>query len=107
MGRGCVGLWGALLGAAPALAQEPPAEVRSLREVEGAIASSVDLARGTLMLAEARGRVELRVDASTTILLLAARGAWRIRRLGEAVASRLRAGRGRARWRSGFELLEP
>jgi hypothetical protein len=57
-----------LLGAVPALAQEPPAEVRSLREVEGAI-SSVDVRRGTLTLAEARGRVELRVDASTTIFL--------------------------------------
>lgn len=68
MSRGGVGVWGALLGAVPALAQEPPAEVRSLREVEGAI-SSVDVRRGTLMLAEARGRVELRVDASTTIFL--------------------------------------
>jgi hypothetical protein len=68
MGRAYWGLWGVLLGAVPALAQEPPAEVRSLREVEGAI-SAVDVRKSTLLLAEARGRVELHVDASTTIFL--------------------------------------
>jgi hypothetical protein len=68
MGLGRVGLWGALLGAVPALAQEPPAEVRGLREVEGAI-FAVDVRQRTLSLAQARGRVELRVEASTTIFL--------------------------------------
>ena len=58
------------LGAVPALAQEPPAEVRSLREVHGAI-TAVD-ARGstvTVTLEEASERVELRVDGDTTIFL--------------------------------------
>lgn len=68
MGRGYVGLLGAVLGAVPALAQEPLAEVRSLREVQGAI-TAVDARQGTLMLAEGKGRVELRVDESTTIFL--------------------------------------
>ncbi|MDY7227934.1 hypothetical protein [Hyalangium rubrum] len=68
MGRAYLGLWGVVLSAGPALAQEPPAEVRSLQEVQGAIAS-VDARRGTLMLSEGKGRVELRVDASTTIFL--------------------------------------
>jgi hypothetical protein len=63
-----VGLWGALLGAVPALAQEPPAEVRSLREVQGPI-TAVDAQGGTLTLEHSSGRVELRVDGSTTIFL--------------------------------------
>jgi hypothetical protein len=63
-----MGLWGALLGAVPALAQAPPAEVRSLREVQGAI-TAVDARRGTLTIEVAGERVELRVDASTTIFL--------------------------------------
>jgi hypothetical protein len=68
MGRGYWGLWSVWLWAIPALAQEPPAEVRSLREVQGTI-SAVDPRKGTLVLEEARGRVRLHVDASTTIFL--------------------------------------
>jgi len=66
--RASWGAWGALLAAGPALAQEPPAEVRSLRQMEGAI-SSVDVRHRKLMLAEGRERVELQVDAGTTIFL--------------------------------------
>jgi hypothetical protein len=68
MARGGWAVWGAVLAAGPALAQEPPAEVRRLLELEGAI-SSVDVRHGTLMLTAGRERVELRVDASTTIFL--------------------------------------
>jgi hypothetical protein len=70
MSRGYVGVWSAVLLAAamPALAQDPPAEVRSLREVQGEI-TAVDGAGGTLTLEEPSGRVELRVDGSTTIFL--------------------------------------
>jgi hypothetical protein len=58
------------LGAVPALAQEPPAEVRSLREVQGPI-TAVDARGGTVTvtLEEASERVELRVDGDTTIFL--------------------------------------
>lgn len=57
-----------MLAAGPALAQEPPAEVRSLREMVGAI-SSVDVRHRKLTLAEGRERVEVQVDAGTTIFL--------------------------------------
>jgi len=66
--RGCGWLWGVVLAAGPALAQEPAAEVRGLREMEGAVAS-VNVQGSKLMLAEGRQRVELHVDASTTIFL--------------------------------------
>jgi hypothetical protein len=69
MGRGNLWLWGvAALGALPALGQEQPAEVRSLREVEGSI-TAVDVRKGTLTLEEASGRVELHVDGGTTFFL--------------------------------------
>jgi hypothetical protein len=68
MVRGYLWLAVAWLGAVPALAEEPPAEVRSLREVSGSI-TAVDMHRGTLTLEEASGRVELRVDGDTTIFL--------------------------------------
>ena len=68
MGRGVVWLGAMVLGAVPALAQEPPEEVRGLRQVEGSV-SSVDVRSSKLMLAEGRKRVELHVDASTTIFL--------------------------------------
>ena len=68
MMRGGWWVWGAVLAAGPALAQEPPAEVRRLLELEGAI-SSVDVRHSKLMLAAGRERVELHVDASTTIFL--------------------------------------
>jgi hypothetical protein len=68
MGRGYVVLWGAWLGAVPALAQDPPAEVRSLREVQGSIAA-LDADRGTLTLEHPQGKVKLRVDGNTTIFL--------------------------------------
>jgi hypothetical protein len=68
MARGYGWLWGAWLAAVPALAQEPPAEVRSLREVQGSIAA-VDTDEGTLTLEHPSGKVELRVDGSTTIFL--------------------------------------
>ena len=66
--RGSWGLWGMALAAGPALAQEPPEEVRGLRQMEGAV-SSVDVRSSKLMMAEGRKRVELHVDASTTIFL--------------------------------------
>ncbi|HEX8699493.1 MAG TPA: hypothetical protein VF815_11695 [Myxococcaceae bacterium] len=66
--RGSLGLWGTVLVAGTALAQEPPAEVRGLREMVGAV-SSVDVRQRKLMLAEGRERVELHVDAGTTIFL--------------------------------------
>ena len=66
--RGYVWLGVAWLGAVPALAEEPSAEVRSLREVSGPIIS-VDTHKGTLTLEDASGRVELRVDGDTTIFL--------------------------------------
>lgn len=68
MGRGYGVLWGAWLAAVPALAQEPPAEVQSLREVQGSIAA-VDASSGTLTLEQPSGKVKLRVDSSTTIFL--------------------------------------
>ncbi|MFL5344691.1 MAG: hypothetical protein ACJ8AT_07850 [Hyalangium sp.] len=52
----------------PALAQEPPAEVRSLHEVQGSIAA-VDASGGTLTLEHPSGKVQLRVDGNTTIFL--------------------------------------
>lgn len=67
MSRGYVGWW-VLLGAVPALAQEPAAEVRSLREMQGRV-SAVDARRGTLTLTGTGERVELHVDANTTIFL--------------------------------------
>ncbi|HYH95603.1 hypothetical protein [Hyalangium sp.] len=70
MGRRVTWLGVVGLGAVPALAEEPPAEVRSLREVQGPI-SAVDTREGTLSLTleEPSGRVELRVDGETTIFL--------------------------------------
>ena len=66
--RGSWGLCGVVLAAGSALAQEPPEEVRGLRELEGAV-SSVDVQGSTLMLTAGRKRVELHVDANTTIFL--------------------------------------
>ncbi|WP_224369990.1 copper-binding protein [Hyalangium versicolor] len=68
MNRGYLGLWSAVLAAAPALAQAPAAEVRSLREVQGTI-KAVDVDAGTLTLEHERGQVALRVDGNTTIFL--------------------------------------
>ena len=68
MVRGCWGVWGAVLAAGPALAQEPPAEVRGLRELVGSV-SSVDVRQRKLMLADGRERIEVHVDAGTTIFL--------------------------------------
>lgn len=68
MVRGWWWLWGVVLAAGPALGQEPPEEVRGLREVEGAVAS-VDVPRSKLLLTQGRKQVELHVDASTTIFL--------------------------------------
>lgn len=106
MSRGYVGVWGAvLLGAVPALAQEPPAEVRSLREVQGEI-TSVDGTRGTLTLMEASGRVELRVDASTTIFLPGRTGRLADLKAGQRVraAYEPRERDAAAQW---IELLDP
>lgn len=70
MKRGLVGLGALGLGALPAWAQEPPAEVRSLREVQGPI-TAVNARGGTVTVAleETGERVELRVDGDTTIFL--------------------------------------
>jgi hypothetical protein len=105
MSRGVVGLWGALLGAVPALAQEPPAEVRSLREVQGPI-TAVDAQAGTLTLEHSSGRVELRVDGSTTIVLPGHTGRLADLKAGQRVraAYEPRARGAVAQW---IELLEP
>lgn len=70
MMRGWLGLGALGLGALPAWAQEPPGEVRSLREVQGPI-SAVNARTGTVTVAlqETGERVELRVDGDTTIFL--------------------------------------
>ena len=68
MGRGYGAVLGAVLGALPALAQEPAAEVRSLSEVQGPI-TAVDERGGVLTLAHSGGRVQLHVDGATTIFL--------------------------------------
>lgn len=70
MSRWAVWLLAVGMGAVPALAQEPPAEVRSLREVQGPI-TAVNARAGTVTvtLQEASEQVELRVNADTTIFL--------------------------------------
>ena len=106
MGRGHVGLWAAVLwGAVPALAQEPPAEVRSLREVQGSI-TAVDGHGGTLTLEEPSGRVKLRVDANTTIFLPGRTGRLTDLKAGQRVraAYEPRERGAVAQW---IELLEP
>jgi hypothetical protein len=105
MGRGVVGLWSALLGAVPALAQEPPAEVRSLREVQGPI-TAVDARGGTLTLEHSSGRVKLRVDGSTTIFLPGHTGRLADLKAGQRVraAYEPRERGAVAQW---IELLEP
>ncbi|WP_157231909.1 hypothetical protein [Hyalangium minutum] len=70
VGLGALGVGTLGLVSMPALAQEPPAEVRSLREVSGPI-TAVNLRGGTVTveLEQANERVELRVDGDTTIFL--------------------------------------
>ena len=107
MVRGYVWLGAAWLGAVPAQAEEPPAEVRSLREVRGPIAA-VDTRGGTLTLTleEASGRVELRVDGDTTIFLPGRTGRLEDLKAGQRVraAYEPRERGSVAQW---IELLEP
>jgi hypothetical protein len=95
------------MGAVPALAQEPPAEVRSLREVQGPI-TSVNARTGTVTVAleEASERVELRVDGDTTIFLPGRTGRLTDLKEGQRVraAYEPRARGSVAQW---IELLEP
>jgi hypothetical protein len=105
MGRGYGVLWGALLGTVPALAEEPPAEVRSLREVQGPI-TALSTGGGTLTIEHPGGRVELRVDGTTTIFLPGRTGQLADLRAGQRVraAYEPRARGSVAQW---IELLEP
>jgi hypothetical protein len=105
MVRGYVWLGVAWLGAVPALAEEPSAEVRRLREVHGPI-TTVDTHRGTLTLEEASGRVELRVDGDTTIFLPGRTGRLADLKAGQHVraAYETREHVSVAQW---IELLEP
>ncbi|WP_224240952.1 hypothetical protein [Hyalangium gracile] len=105
MSRGHVGWWGALLIAGPALAQEPAAEVRSLREVQGPI-KAVNAAGGTLTLEHSGGQVELRVDGTTTIFLPGRTGRLEDLRTGQRIraAYEPRERGAAAQW---IELMEP
>jgi hypothetical protein len=106
MGRGSLWLWGVgVLGALPVQAQEPPAEVRSLREVQGPV-TAVDLRRSTLTLEEASGRVELRVDETTTFFLPGRTGSLADLKPGQRVRATYERGEhgAVAQW---IELLEP
>jgi hypothetical protein len=107
MVRRYVWLGAAWLGAAPALAEEPPAEVRSLREVQGPIAA-VDTSGGTVTvtLEEASGRVELRVDGDTTIFLPGRTGRLVDLKAGQRVRAAYEP-RERASVAQWIELLEP
>jgi hypothetical protein len=95
------------LGAVPALAQEPPAEVRSLREVQGPI-SAVDTRGGTVRVAleEPGGQVELRVDGDTTIFLPGRTGRLADLKVGQRVRAAYEPRRRGwvAQW---IEVLEP
>jgi hypothetical protein len=107
MARRYMWLGGVALGAVPALAEEPPAEVRSLREVRGPI-SAVDTRKGTLTLTleEPSGRVELRVDGETTIFLPGRTGRLADLKAGQRVRAAYEPGVrvSVAQW---IELLEP
>jgi hypothetical protein len=106
MGRGHAVLWGVVLGALPALAQEPAvAEVRSLREVQGRI-TAVNTRGGTLTLEHPGGRVELRVDGGTTLFLPGHTGKLEDLRVGQHVraAYEPRERGAVAQW---IELVEP
>jgi hypothetical protein len=96
-----------VLGAVPALAQEPPAEVRSLREVRGTI-TAVDELGGTVKvtLEEASERVELRVDGDTTLFLPGRTGRLGDLKAGQRVRAAYEPGE-RAWVAQWIELVEP
>jgi hypothetical protein len=107
MGRGVVWLGAVGLVAVPALAQEPPAEVQSLREVRGTI-TAVDERGGTVKVAleDASERAELRVDGDTTLFLPGRTGRLADLKAGQRVraAYEPRESVWVAQW---IELLEP
>ena len=106
MGRGLGVLWSMALAALPALAQEPAlAQVRSLREVQGRI-TAVDPRGGMLTLEHPGGRVELRVDDSTTLFLPGHTGRLEDLRVGQQIraAYEPRERGAVAQW---IELIEP
>jgi len=107
MGRRAVWLGAMGLAAVPALAQEPPAEVRSLHEVQGQI-TAVDARGGTVKVAleEPGGRVELRVDGDTTIFLPGHTGRLADLKAGQRVRAAYEP-RERAWVAQWIELLEP
>lgn len=105
MVRGYGVLWGAMLGALPAMAQEPAAEVRSLREVQGQI-TAVNTRGGTLTLEYPGGQVELRVEGTTTLFLPGGTGRLEDLRAGQRIraAYEPRERGAVAQW---IELMEP